>query len=282
MKTKKTTKILAVICCVTLLFSMAGCTTSPEDTSDDISENESTVDETDSDVIANFIGSLDYVNEKEDGSVECSMLIEALEGSFKTEVEPKDISFDGDFAEATNVQIISNDGSIMEVDFVLPKGEFDADNFSAEATVKLADGVLLDNEGKAVGEMAETSVYTLDESDRAVSSSEPIDCTLTLRHTGAYVAEFYVYWDEVVGVNADGSYIIVTRSWEENGQNKTAGFKSEIFLENVVNVRVIAKMNTGLVWDPWRKIVEIRGLHNEMYVKVSGTTLNPNYEFEVN
>lgn len=272
--TKKRIKLLSVLCCMALLISTIGCTAVAENSSDDFSPNESLVNETDSDVIASFIGRLDYVKAKEDGFIECSLLVEALEGSFKAEVDSKDISFDGDFAEATDVSVVSNDGSVMEVSFVLPKGEFDADNFSVEATVLLADGVLLDNEGRAVGEIAEVAVYTFNENDRAVYTSEPVNCTLSLSHDGNYTVAFYVSWVEVVGVNDDGTYKTETVDWGGNGTTRSSGFSTKLGMSNVVKVKVSARTVNAFINQTF---VNLSGLSTKMSVAVSGTAMDPTY-----
>ena len=77
---------------------------------------------------------------------------------------------------------------------------------------------------------------------------------LNLHHKGAYIARYYVYWDEVT-YDKDGVESIRSRQWEHNGQNRTAGFQTEIqFRGNVRNIRVKIQEKTGLVWEPWRTV----------------------------
>ncbi len=55
---------------------------------------------------------------------------------------------------------------------------------------------------------------------------------------GAYIARYYVYWDEVT-YDKDGIESIRSRQWEDNGKNRTAGFQTELqFKGNVRNIRV--------------------------------------------
>lgn len=70
---------------------------------------------------------------------------------------------------------------------------------------------------------------------------------LNLHHKGAYIARYYVYWDEVT-YDKDGVESIRSRQWEHNGQNRTAGFQTELqFKGNVRNLRVKIQEKTGLV-----------------------------------
>lgn len=77
---------------------------------------------------------------------------------------------------------------------------------------------------------------------------------LNLQHKGAYIARYYVYWDEVT-YDKDGIESIRSRQWEDNGKNRTAGFQTELqFKGNVRNIRVKIQEKTGLVWEPWRTV----------------------------
>ena len=106
---------------------------------------------------------------------------------------------------------------------------------------------------------------------------------LNLQHKGAYIARYYVYWDEVT-YDKDGVESIRSRQWEDNGKNRTAGFQTELqFKGNVRNIRVKIQEKTGLVWEPWRTVYNRTDLPlvQKRTIINSGTTLRPKYEEKV-
>ena len=106
---------------------------------------------------------------------------------------------------------------------------------------------------------------------------------LNLHHKGAYVARYYVYWDEVT-YDKDGVESIRSRQWEDNGKSRTAGFQTEIqFRGNVRNIRVKIQEKTGLVWEPWRTVYNRTDLPlvQKRTIINSGTTLRPKYDEKV-
>lgn len=106
---------------------------------------------------------------------------------------------------------------------------------------------------------------------------------LNLHHKGAYIARYYVYWDEVT-YDKDGVESIRSRQWEHNGQNRTAGFQTELqFKGNVRNIRVKIQEKTGLVWEPWRTVYNRTDLPlvQKRTIINSGTTIRPKYEEKV-
>ena len=106
---------------------------------------------------------------------------------------------------------------------------------------------------------------------------------LNLHHKGAYIARYYVYWDEVT-YDKDGVESIRSRQWEDNGKNRTAGFQTEIqFRGNVRNIRVKIQEKTGLVWEPWRTVYNRTDLPlvQKRTIVNSGTTIRPKYDEKV-
>ena len=106
---------------------------------------------------------------------------------------------------------------------------------------------------------------------------------LNLHHKGAYIARYYVSWDEVT-YDKDGVESIRTRQWEDNGKNRTAGFRTEIqFKGNVRNLRVKIQEKTGLAWEPWRTVYNRTDLPlvQKRTIINSGTTIRPKYDEKV-
>ena len=106
---------------------------------------------------------------------------------------------------------------------------------------------------------------------------------LKLHHKGAYIARYYVYWDEVT-YDKDGVESIRSRQWEHNGKNRTAGFQTELqFKGNVRNIRVKIQEKTGLVWEPWRTVYNRTDLPlvQKRTIVNSGTTIRPKYDEKV-
>lgn len=99
---------------------------------------------------------------------------------------------------------------------------------------------------------------------------------LNINHTGAFVAKFYVNWKEVTGYDANGNEITKDCAWSENGNHKTAGFKTQIPLNgNVRNIHIKAQGATGLAWDKWHTPLDKDNLAMvpQRNVKIWGTTL---------
>ncbi len=104
------------------------------------------------------------------------------------------------------------------------------------------------------------------------------DGELVLKHTGGYVAKFFVDWEEVSYV--DGVEHREPKSWEFNGASRTSGFEAHIPLKgNVRNLNVKAIEATGLVWEPWRTVYEKTDLElaQQREIWIWGTTLNPKH-----
>ncbi len=98
-----------------------------------------------------------------------------------------------------------------------------------------------------------------------------------LHHSGAYVAEFYVSWDEITGYEANGKEKIERVNWGKNGNNVTAGYSTVIALKgNCRNIDIKAQGKTGLAWEKWRTSLDKKGLAlvPKRTVKIWGTTLN--------
>ncbi len=96
---------------------------------------------------------------------------------------------------------------------------------------------------------------------------------IRLLHGGAYVARFFVSWEEQ---DEAGDY--QGKQWESG--KKTAGYSHQIDLPgDAVNVKILAEAATGLVWDPWGQIFSCseKGPTNLTY-RVGGTTLNRSWE----
>ena len=106
---------------------------------------------------------------------------------------------------------------------------------------------------------------------------------LNLQHKGAYIARYYVYWDEVT-YDKDGVESIRSRQWEDNGKNRTAGFQTELqFKGNVRNIRVKIQEKTGLAWEPWRTVYNRTDLPlvQKRTIVNSGTTIRLKYDEKV-
>lgn len=99
---------------------------------------------------------------------------------------------------------------------------------------------------------------------------------LDLEHTGAYIAKFYISWQEIK-FDEDGNEFFEEVKWDQSGNNKTAKYTTTIALNgNVRNINIKACGKTGLVWDQWRTSIDKKNLPLVPYrkVKIWGTTLN--------
>ncbi|EJS10706.1 hypothetical protein IKS_05863 [Bacillus cereus VDM062] len=109
------------------------------------------------------------------------------------------------------------------------------------------------------------------------TTTEYSSAKMTLDHYGAYVAQFDVSWDEF-SYDENGKEVLTHKTWEGNGQDKTAHYSTVIPLPpNSKNVKVVARECTGLAWEWWRTIINEQNvpLTNEIKVSIGGTTLHP-------
>ncbi|MBN1071921.1 alveolysin [Clostridium botulinum] len=114
------------------------------------------------------------------------------------------------------------------------------------------------------------------------TSTEYTNSKIILDHSGAYVAQFEVTWDEV-SYDKDGNEIIEHKIWSGSDKDKTAHFNTEIYLKgNARNISVKAWECTGLAWEWWRQVIDAQNipLVKERTFSIWGTTLYPNKSVE--
>ena len=102
------------------------------------------------------------------------------------------------------------------------------------------------------------------------------DKTLTIQHSGAYIARYSISWEEVT-VDKNGQLVVRSRSWEENGRNQTAGSILNLPIKsNMRNLRIKIEKRTGLIWNRWQTIYDNRPILAQPHRKIThwGTTLN--------
>ncbi|EGO86481.1 alveolysin, partial [Clostridium botulinum C str. Stockholm] len=103
-----------------------------------------------------------------------------------------------------------------------------------------------------------------------------------LDHSGAYVAQFQVTWDEL-SYDKQGNEIVEHKGWSGNNYSRTAHFNTEICLKgNARNICVEIKECTGLAWEWWRTVVDVKNipLVKERTFYIWGTTLYPKHSIE--
>ena len=102
------------------------------------------------------------------------------------------------------------------------------------------------------------------------------DKTLTIQHSGAYIARYSISWEEVT-VDKNGQSVVRSRSWEGNGRNQIAGSILNLPIKsNMRNLRIKIEKRTGLIWNRWQTIYDNRPLLAQPHRKIThwGTTLN--------
>ncbi|WDV45463.1 thiol-activated cytolysin family protein [Clostridiaceae bacterium M8S5] len=139
--------------------------------------------------------------------------------------------------------------------------------------------------------IAYTSTFVKDNSLAAVhNSTDYVETTATeyssgrliLDHSGAYIAQFHVEWDEV-SYDDKGNEVLTHKTWNRNDRDLTAHFATTIYLPpNTRNLRVLARECTGLFWEWWRTVVDEHNmpLAGQIKVAIWGTTLHPRYIIE--
>lgn len=107
---------------------------------------------------------------------------------------------------------------------------------------------------------------------------------LTLHTNGAYIARFFVDWDEL-SYDSDGNEILTHKTWNGNGKDRTASFSTVLPLNgNVRNLHVKAIECTGLFWEWWRTVIDERNikLSGNTITSIGGTTLHPSFHISYN
>ncbi|VJM54557.1 pneumolysin [Streptococcus pneumoniae] len=106
---------------------------------------------------------------------------------------------------------------------------------------------------------------------------------LLLDHSGAYVAQYYITWNEL-SYDHQGKEVLTPKAWDRNGQDLTAHFTTSIPLKgNVRNLSVKIRECTGLAWEWWRTVYEKTDLPlvRKRTISIWGTTLYPQVEDKV-
>ncbi|GAA0079192.1 anthrolysin O/cereolysin O family cholesterol-dependent cytolysin Alo [Clostridium sp. CTA-5] len=136
-----------------------------------------------------------------------------------------------------------------------------------------------------------TSTFLKDNSIASINNkTEYVETTATeytsgkivLDHSGAYVAQFEVTWDEV-NYDKNGNEIIEHKVWSGSDKDRTAHFNTEIYLKgNARNICVKAWECTGLAWEWWRQVIDAENipLVKERKISIWGTTLYPKKSVE--
>ncbi|WP_319023185.1 thiol-activated cytolysin family protein [Tepidibacter hydrothermalis] len=131
-----------------------------------------------------------------------------------------------------------------------------------------------------------TSVFLKDNSIAAVKnrteyietkSTEYSKGQIDIDHTGAYVAQFEISWDEF-SYDENGKEVLTHKTWDGNWADKTAHFSTTIPLPaNTKNIKIYARECTGLAWEWWRDVINESNvpLTNKINVSIGGTTLYP-------
>ncbi len=71
-----------------------------------------------------------------------------------------------------------------------------------------------------------------------ISQTPVKDKTLTIQHSGAYIARYSITWEEVP-VDKDGNQVVFVHSWGKEKVATTAGFVLNLPIkENMRNLRV--------------------------------------------
>lgn len=100
---------------------------------------------------------------------------------------------------------------------------------------------------------------------------------LTLDHSGAYVARYFIDWDEVT-YDENGKEVLQHKTWNKNGRNLTSHWSETIEIPgNARNLHVVAQECTGLAWQWWRTVYDKKNvpLVGKRKITIWGTTLYP-------
>jgi thiol-activated cytolysin len=129
--------------------------------------------------------------------------------------------------------------------------------------------------------MKDNTLATVSSTSEYVQTTSTVyeSSTLTLDHSGAYVARFYVDWDEV-SYDENGKEVLEHKSWDKNGWSLTSHWRESIEIPgNARNLQVRVQECTGLAWEWWRTIYNKKNLPltGERNITIWGTTLYPKF-----
>lgn len=122
-----------------------------------------------------------------------------------------------------------------------------------------------DMKSRSLSEIKTTTSYNEIERKRLYSRS------ITLKHSGAYVAKFVVSWKEY---NPATGKRDLEKSFDSG--KKTAGYETKLYFPgDAETFRVKGINDTGLLWDKHRtKEWRVGALDGDKIIKIGGTTLN--------
>lgn len=106
---------------------------------------------------------------------------------------------------------------------------------------------------------------------------------LSLDHSGAYVARYFIDWDEVT-YDAKGNEVLQHKTWNKNGRKLTSHWNETIEIPgNARNLHVVVQECTGLAWQWWRTIYDKKDvpLVGNRKITIWGTTLYPKLSDQV-
>lgn len=170
--------------------------------------------------------------------------------------------------------------------------DMDQENVEQKLNYIITEGLVFNQENPAypisysVSFLKDGSLATINGStEYIITTSEKYSgAELELIHTGAFVARFYVSWDEITGFDQNGNPQYKHIEWQENGKNKTAKWSMKIALGgNVRNLNIKAQGKTGLVWDQWRTPLDKKNVALAPYIKakITGTTLDQSGSLDI-
>jgi thiol-activated cytolysin len=160
----------------------------------------------------------------------------------------------------------SSSGSVLAGDIEsISKAIIGGLEFSKANPASPISYVVADMKSRSISEIKTTTSYNEIQRNRLYSRS------ITLKHSGAYVAKFIVTWKEY---NPSTGKVDLVKSFDSGG--KTAGYETKLYFSgDATTFDVKGINNTGLVWDKHRtKEWKVGALDGDKTIKIGGTTLN--------
>lgn len=288
-------KLTAVLLCVCMLIGMTSCGSEEYHYSD---------------IAPVLTASLDYAAEK-DGAIECSVLVTAENATFPDTVKSESILLGSGFAEASDVTTTVSDASTLAIDFNIPKGELDATSLNVFGTIEIDDGVLLDEQGSAMGGWTTAQLFSLDSSVKSFWGDDDFAVgtrtgKLYLYHSGAYTAKVSITWDvetyQNFEKNPDTWELVSTNtaSYTDDrwycGQDKvidmnetqtlyvdfdTGSYRYERTV--IKNIHINIQGRTGIAWEKYRVAFDdtLEEMPEKVSVTIDGTTTNQSGEMTI-
>jgi hypothetical protein len=162
-----------------MIISGCSSTKSEQEQTEAETETENNTQETSSSKQVLLVPTLDYVAQ-EDGSLELSVLVEVLNGSFTPDLSVDQFTFGEGLENAQNVEIdeLSDDQTSATILMNIDQGDLDINSLQLKSSMNIASNAILDADGNALADDVDLDFTLVNQGEERASSTDTSEYTL--------------------------------------------------------------------------------------------------------